>query len=143
MDVKAVASKFSVKEKTVFGWCEKNFIRGVKMINGEYCIPDSVKEPYTRNRSKGTTIYTSIVKATISGYDVCAALYKISDDEFNVIINQLKKAGVIDSYRDKKTGIEYYVQTLSSSEFSKFNKNKIFNFFKKMKINININFTII
>ena len=74
MNVKEAAEKFNKSEKTIVKWCEKNYIRGITIdkITKEYIIPNSAKEPYTRNRSKGDAIYTSMVKAVMGGYDICS-----------------------------------------------------------------------
>ncbi len=140
MTTTEAADKLEVKENTVLDWCKKNYIRGLDTdAEGNYIIPKSVKKPYTGSRSKGDAIYTSIVKATLKGLDVCPELYNMSCAEFEKYINQLKKAGVIDTYIDSETQIEYFCHTLSSSDFSKLSKNRIKAFFKSVKPNGNIN----
>ena len=128
MTIKEFALKKNVLESTVRGWCEKNLIRGAKIDEktGEYDIPSSAKVPYTKNRAyKGDKIYISIVRATMEGFDACAALYKIHEDEFQGYIKDLVKADIIAEYIAKDTGILYYRQTLKSSEFSKLPFNKV------------------
>lgn len=140
MDIKNVAEKFNVNEKTVLDWCEKGLIRGLtKSEDGIFEIPSSVRKPYTRSRSTGDAIYTSIVKATLGGFDVTASLYGLSENEFLKYVQQLKDAGVIDSYNDEKTGVEYLCKTLKSDSFAKLRKNKITKFLREVKPNININ----
>ncbi len=142
MTVKEVAIKFGVTEQTVKEWCKNHYIRGVEIEpdTGEYIIPASVKRPYTRKGTpKGDAIYTSIVKATLYGLDVCAELYNMDPAEFDKYINELKNAGVIDTYISKGTGIEYFCKTLESSNFSKLPKNKIKNDFASMKPDIKVN----
>ena len=140
MTISETAAKFRVQEKTVITWCDKNYIRGLQRNSeGEYVIPSSVKQPYTGSRSKGDAIYTSIVKGTLNGFDVTASLYGLSENEFERYVDQLKTAGVIDSYIDENTRIEYLCRTLKSSEFSKLNRNKIKSFLKAVKPNGNIN----
>ncbi len=140
MTIQEAAKKFSVAEATVNDWCKKQLIRGVtKDEHGEYVIPESVKKPYTKSRSKGDAIYTSIVKGTLDGYDVTAALYGLSEQEFEKYIQQLKEAKVIDSYVDKSSGVEYLCRTLTSSEFGKLRKSKILAYLKNAKANLNIN----
>ncbi|MCR5702451.1 MAG: helix-turn-helix domain-containing protein [Lachnospiraceae bacterium] len=108
MTIEETAEKLRVNKKTVEKWCEKKWIRGVKKEkNGMYNIPQSVKRPYFKRRAKGDSIYTSIVKAVLEGCDTSAALYGLSDDEYEKYICQLKDAGVIDSYVDSFTGISY------------------------------------
>ena len=140
MTIEETAIKFSVTEDTVTNWCQKQLIRGIKKDKfGEFVIPKSVKEPYTKTRSTGDAIYTSIVKGTLKGFDVTASLYELSEQEFEKYIQQLKEAKVIDSYIDESSGIEYLCRTLKSSEFAKLRKNKIVAFLRSVKPNININ----
>lgn len=140
MTIKEVANKFDVKESTVVNWCTKRFIRGVKQDStGTFVIPESVKKPYTKNRSKGDAIYTSIVKGTLKGFDVTASLYGLSDAEFEKYIQQLTDAGVIDSYIDELSGIEYLCRTLKSSEFAKLPRNIIIAFLENVKPDVKIN----
>ena len=120
-------------------WCEEALIRGLTQdANGEYVIPSSVKEPYTSNRSKGDAIYTSIVKATMNGFDVCARLYKLEEVEFDKYVDELLSAGVIGTYVSQDTGIQYFCHTLKSSEFSKLGKNKIMRFLDTIIPDVNI-----
>ena len=140
MTIKETATIFDVKESTVKDWCNKNYIRGLqKDADGNYIIPKSIKRPYTRSRSKGNAIYTSIVKATLKNLDVCPELYKMNRAEFEKYIEQLKAVGVIDTYVDSETEIEYFCHTLSSSDFSKLPSNKIKAFFNSIKPDGNIN----
>lgn len=140
MNIKEVASKFNVAESTVEGWCTKRLIRGVKQDSmGDFVIPESVKRPYTKNRSKGDAVYTSIVKGTLKGLDVTASLYGLSDAEFEKYIRQLTDAKVIDSYIDELSGVEYLCRTLKSSEFSKLPRNKVIAFLDSVKPDIKIN----
>ena len=143
MTISQAACKFEVAESTVRSWCKKNYIRGVSQdpVTGDYTIPASAKRPYTMNGSpKGDAIYTSIVKAVLKGMDVCAEIYNIDSAEFDKYIDQLKSAGVIDTYISADTGIEYYCQTLKSNEFSKLTKNKVRKFLAEcVKVGINLN----
>lgn len=140
MTIQETAKKFNVKESTVMKWCKKQLIRGLtKDKYGEFFIPSSVKRPYTKNRSKGDAIYTSIVKGTLDGYDVTAPLYGLSENEFKKYIQQLQDAKVIDSYLDESSGIEYLCRTLNSSEFAKLPKNRIKVFLKNVKPDLNLN----
>ena len=139
MNIQETAEKFGIDERTVANWCKKRLIRGLSQSNtGEFFIPQSVKQPYTKNRSKGDAIYTSIVKGTMGGFDVTASLYGLGEAEFEKFIQQLKDAGVIDSYVDEVTGVEYLCRTLKSSEFAKLKKNKIIKFLKNVKPDISI-----
>ncbi len=142
MSPQEVAEKFGVTTETVIGWCNKNYIRGLKKdtSTGAYVIPSSVREPYTATRSDGDAIYTSIVKATMKNFDVCAELYGLDPAQFDNYINQLMQAGVIDTYIAQDTGIIYYSQTLSSSDFAKLPKNKVKRFLGKLTENVpNVN----
>lgn len=144
MNVKEAAEKFNKSEKTIVKWCEKNYIRGITIdkITKEYIIPNSAKEPYTRNRSKGDAIYTSMVKAVMGGYDICAALYKMDESEFNHYIQELINLNIISTFISQETGITYYCQSIHSSEFSKLKSNKVINFLKLLKPNISFGVSI-
>ena len=139
MTIPEVASQFDVEEKTVETWCEKQWIRGVKCIDGKYDIPASVKRPYNKRRAQGDAIYTSIIKGVLGGYDVTASLYDLSEAEFEKYIQQLKDAGVVDTYIDKNTKVEYLCRTLKSNDFSKLRKNKVKSALKELKPQIIIN----
>ena len=140
MTIQETAKKFGIKEYTVLDWCNKQLIRGLTRDEfGSFVIPNSVKKPYTKNRSKGDAIYTSIVKATLDGFDVTASLYGLGEQEFEKYIQQLKEAEVIDSYIDNSSGVEYLCRTLKSNEFAKLPKNRIIAFLKCLKPNINTN----
>ena len=139
MTISETANIFGVNEDTVLDWCQKNLIRGLRLNDAnEYVIPSSVKRPYTGSRSKGDAIYTSIVKAILNGFDVTASLYNLSETEFEVYVSQLKEAGIIGSYVDEETKIEYFCRTLKSSDFSKLRKNRVKAFLKAAKPNVNI-----
>ena len=59
-----------------------------------------------------------------------------------VNIKQLTDAGVIDSYIDEETNVEYLCKTLRSSDFAKLKKNRVIAFLKAIKpetVNIGLN----
>ena len=60
-------------------------------------------------------------------------------DEFEGYIDDLVEAGIIAKYIAKDTGIEYYRQTLKSSEFSKLPINKIKAFLIEAKKIVSVN----
>ena len=138
MTVEEAAKIHNVSKKTILDWCNKDYIRGLKIDeeSGQYDIPKSMKRPYTRTRAKGDAIYKSIVTGTIKGYDVCAALYGVSKEEFEQYISELFEIGVITTYVSESTDIMYYNQTLESSRFSKLPKNKIIAFVKGLKMSV-------
>ena len=143
MTIEEAAKKLNVRISTVKQWCQKHYLRGLRSKNNEYVIPMSVKKPYTGSRSKGDAIYTSIVRGTLKGFDVTAALYCISESEFKKYIKQLKDAGVIDSYIDEDTNVEYLCKTLKSSDFAKLKRNRVKAFLNAVKpsgtVNIGVN----
>ena len=142
MTIKEFAQEKNVLDSTVRAWCDKHLIRGAKLDEktGQYDIPSSAKVPYTQNRAyKGDKIYISIVRAIMNEFDVCAKLYKIHEDEFEGYIDDLVETGIIAKYIAKDTGIEYYRQTLKSSEFSKLPINKIKAFLIEAKKIVSVN----
>jgi hypothetical protein len=140
MSPQEVARKFEVELSTVINWCKKGYIRGLSIDeqSGEYIIPSSVKRPYTQTRAKGDAIYTSIVKAVLNDYDICAELFHMESAEFEKYIGELKECGLISSYISE-TGIEYYCRTLKSSDFSKLRKNRVIAVLRELKPNVNVN----
>ena len=55
--------------------------------DGEYYISEYSKPPYTSARARNcTSIYKSIVEACEKRKIVCAKLYKLNGDEFNLYI---------------------------------------------------------
>ena len=112
MNVKDTAMKFNTSEYTVKEWCKKGYIRGLKITEtGEYDIPSSVRAPYTKNRSKGDAIYTSIVTAVLNNYDVCANLYNMDEGEFETYINQLLEAKLIGTFTAMINAVVYRLMT--------------------------------
>jgi predicted transcriptional regulator len=107
MTIQEFAVKCGTKEATVVKWLEAGYVLGTTKVDGVFCIPQSARKPYTKNRAKtGSAILKSIVKACDLHLGICAAIYKISEAEFSGYIDALVHSQMIDSYQDD--GITYY-----------------------------------
>lgn len=139
------AQKIGKSERTVLEWCQKGYIRGTQRdeTTGQYTLPSTAKEPYTKARAKkGASIYTSIVKGVMKDLDVTAALYEMDETLFGGYVQDLIDADIIKEYTAKDTGLTYYRQTLTSSQFSKLPKNQVINFLKQWKPDILVNMSL-
>lgn len=68
-----------------------------KLDNEEYYISEYSKPPYTSARARNcTSIYISIVKECEKRKSVCAKLYGLNEDEFNIYIEQLVDKNIIE-----------------------------------------------
>ena len=107
MTIQEFAVKCGTKEATVVKWLEAGYVPGTTKVDGVFCIPQSARKPYTKNRAKtGSAILKSIVKACDLRLGICAAVYKISEAEFAGYIDALVHSHLIDPYQDD--GITYY-----------------------------------
>ncbi|MFQ7194750.1 hypothetical protein [Thomasclavelia spiroformis] len=118
MNIKEFAEKYKIKnEKKIVNWIDSDILPGAyKLDNGEYYISEYSKPPYTSARArKCDAIYTSIVKACDKRKSVCAKLYKLNEDEFNLYIEQLMEKNII----EKRTydNCDFYYATPNSKLF--------------------------
>lgn len=128
MNIKEFAEKYKIKnEKKIVNWIDRGILPGAyKLDDGEYYISEYSKPPYTSARAKNcTAIYVSIVKACEKRKSVCAKLYKLNEDEFNLYIEQLVEKNII----EKRThdNCDFYYATLNSKLFleNKKYRNKV------------------
>lgn len=118
MSIQEFMDRNNIKShKKVLNWLNKGLISGAYMNKkGNWVIHELARPPYTRARAKtADSIYISIVEGCNRKKGVCAKLYNISDDEFNVYISNLKKAGLITVKRRK--GVEFYFATTKSQAY--------------------------
>lgn len=124
MTITEFMDSFELKNKdTVLKWINEGYIPGAKkdIETNEFFIPELSRPPYTKARAKTTdSIYKSIVKACIKRKGICAKLYKLSELEFQVYIQELSQAGYIRV--EVQNNIKYYFATSKSSEFVKNSK---------------------
>ncbi len=104
----------NVSEKTAKQWIQKEYVPGADLEN-DY-VPDSAKSPYTEARAKikfPTSVFCSIMKATLKGKHVVPSLYNdMCQEEFDHYIDELAKEDLI---RVRITdGITYYDPTLKA-----------------------------
>ena len=121
MTIDEFMDSFNINKKSiVLKWLESNLIPG-SYKNGEWVIMNLARPPYTRARAKNaSSIYISIVKACNMRKGVCAKLYKITEEEFDVYIAELMKAGLIITKKECETN--YYFATPKSESFIKDDK---------------------
>lgn len=92
-----------VNVKTVHDWISKGYIPGAT----DTFVPDSARRPHTKTRAKkGEAIIKSILTACSKSLGICAALYGITDAEFNCYIESLLDSGHITRFEDN--GLTYY-----------------------------------
>lgn len=127
MTIKDYSIRCNVSEKAAKQWIQKGYVPGADLEN-DY-VPDSARSPYTEARVKvklSTSVFSSIMKATLKGKHVVPSLYNMCQEEFDSYINQLVEAGLI-SIRITD-GITYYDPTLKAEEK---NKNELKAIFKE------------
>ena len=121
MTLDSFADYCGKSKKTVEGWLNKNYIPGAYIIEGTHVwhIPDNARSPYMKQKKKngGAGMYKSIAKAVAAGEGICAELYKMPQQRFDVYVNQLIDAGIITSYTAE--GVKYYETTMDTLNFSK------------------------
>lgn len=116
MTVQEFAEKCNKKVSTVLKWIESGFVPGVVTKDGEYVIPQSARKPYTECRAKdGKAILKSIVTACNKRCGVCAALYDISDAEYQNYISTLVNEEYISSFCEDE--ITYYNVTPKGADW--------------------------
>lgn len=133
MNIKEFAEEYGIKnEKKIISWIDKGILPGAyKLENGEYYISKYSKPPYTSTRARNcTAIYTSIVKACENRKSVCAKLYKLNEDEFNLYIEQLVEQNII--VKRTQDNSDFYYATPNSRKFLDDNnyRNKVLKTFE-------------
>ena len=106
--------------KTVEKWIEDGLLPCAKKnkkdewVLSEYALP-----PYTASRAKHSKTACAIYKSIVTGCNqkrsVCAKIFGISDAEFKVYVDNLKKEGLIEVKKDK--GCKFYFATSRSKEY--------------------------
>lgn len=119
MDLTTFIKNFKIKqEQTALNWIEENLIPGAyyDASSQEWKVPDAARPPYTKARAKNSSaIYVSIVKGCIKRYHVLPKLYNLSQQEFDVYIQQLIKANLITVVYHQD--IPYYYANLECDAF--------------------------
>ncbi|CAM2903728.1 hypothetical protein [Erysipelothrix tonsillarum] len=119
MDLTTFRKNFNIKqEQTALNWIEENLIPGAyyDASSQEWKVPDAARPPYTKARAKNSSaIYVSIVKGCINRYHVLPKLYNLSQQEFDVYIQQLIKANLITVVYHQD--IPYYYANLECDAF--------------------------
>lgn len=113
MTIKDYSIRCNVSEKTAKQWIQKEYVPGAN-LETDY-VPNSARPPYTEARAKvkfPTSVFGSIMKATLKGKHVVPSLYDMCQEEFDHYIDELAKAELI---RVRITdGITYYDPTLEA-----------------------------
>ena len=109
---------------TVKKWISKGYIPGVKAVDGKYQIPDEARPPYTDARAtKPDSINLSILTGITKRLQVVPELYGISKSDFDLYIQGLEKAGLIQVF--ESDGVSYYNATIKGEEKVKESKYKL------------------
>lgn len=120
MKIAEFQARFGIRRReTVEGWLAKGYLAGSKpTADGEWDIPEPARPPYTQARAKSAmAIHKSIVKASLQRKSVCAALYQLSELEFQTYVTTLVNAGLLQVVM--QDGIAYYYPTLTSEAYAK------------------------
>ena len=118
-------------------WIDKGLIPGAvrDKQTKTYSFPDSARRPYQGPGLKpalsADKIRAHIVKAAIERKYISAPICYTSEDEFQVYVNQLVKANLIET--GVEDGIVYINSTLNSSAYSKKHLNEIHSFIEHGK----------
>lgn len=108
LTIEEFANNNDVKRKTVIKWIEQEYIPGANIENNY--IPNRALPPYSEARARTSkAIYKSILDAVRKRRYVLPKLYNITQEEFDVYIEQLEKEGLIEV--KVFDNIEYYYAT--------------------------------
>lgn len=120
-----------VTDTTFSDWVEKGYLPGVVPTEDgtDWYIPERTWRPYTDARATDVNaIYTSIVKGCLLQRRPIAEIYKCSQQEFDIYIDELVQADLIRIEIDG--GINYYYATLKSEEYANRSKRELSKFVK-------------
>ena len=130
MNINEFMNRYEIKtKKSVVRWLNENYIDGAIFNNNEWVIPNSARLPYTRIKNKShlnaNKLRAYIVKSSISRLHINCHILGISENEFNMMIQDLVNHNLIQIRRED--GINYYDSTVKSNEiftrnFAKFTK---------------------
>lgn len=133
IDLKGFMRNTGVTRKEyVDQWIDKGLIPGAERDTyaKTYSFPDSARRPY-RNKSlkaglAGNKLRAHIVKAAINRQHITANACFMSDGEFQDMISELVKAGLIRIRVEDD--IEYYDSTIKSEAYKKESFNELGDF---------------
>ena len=129
MNIIEFKEKNNCKEsvRTIQKWLENGYIRGAKKNSNtdEWVIPNEAKKPYIK-RGKITPIgmYKSLARNICKGYDVFAKLYNLSEEEFDIYIDELKKNGFLRVF-ESSAGSVYYLPTITTQKLENMSTKEI------------------
>lgn len=102
---------------TVKNWIKKGLVNGAKYYDSKYTITNLARPPYTRASSKSSrTIRKGIVVGCKRRLSVNENVFKIPQDEFQVYVDQLSAAGLIEIKKVAET--TYYYATLKADSLT-------------------------
>ena len=120
MDIDEFMKNNSVKsKKNVMKWVDEGLIPGTKVSkDGELIFSKYARAPYTATRAKTTgAIYKSIIKGCYQRKGVCAKLYGIPEEEFDIYIEYAQQEQLIEVKTDGNC--KFYFATPKCEEFLK------------------------
>ena len=98
-------------------WIEEGLLPGTYKNNkNEWILSKYAHPPYTESRAKkASAIYKSIVNGCNKRKGICAQLFHLTEEEFEIYIYNLKKAGLITVKKDQ--GYKFYFATPISESY--------------------------
>ena len=117
MNTEEFMKRYGLKNrKTVLKWLESGLVNGARKEDGQWSIPERAWPPYTGCRAKNSTaIYVSMIEACIKRRGVCAKLYNMNEEEFEVYVSNLEKEELITVVEEN--GAKYLYATTKSDGF--------------------------
>ena len=107
----------SVSIRKAKKWVENGWIPGAcKSVSGEYEVPEHARIPFTAARAKNNpSVLLSICTACNSYLGVSPSLYRMSEEEFLMIIQELIQNELINAI--ELDGITYYNPTVNTIDY--------------------------
>lgn len=117
MELAQFITESQKSDKTVMGWIKNGLVNGAAYVNGTYTISDLSRPPYMHASSRSAaSIRKGIVVGCKRSLSVNCKVFKISEDEFNVYVDQLIAADLIE--KRVIEGVAYYFSTMRADSMS-------------------------
>lgn len=117
MTLEEFVKRSGKKESTVKKWIRKGWVNGASYTGNTYVISDLVFPPYTRAKhNTANAVRKGIVIGCKRRLSVNAALFQMSEYEFNLYVDQLVESNLIEKHI--VDGNTYYYSTPKADELS-------------------------
>ena len=115
MTIEEFADKHNKKIEKVLLWIYEGDIPNAS-IDKDF-VPNSARVPYKSKAKKADAIYLGIVKASVNLQHVSPKTFGLCNEEFDVYINGLEKAGYIT--KRATDGVTYYDATVETCDIDR------------------------